>query len=76
MKDYTITEALTLVRDAALEGRKLEAWCDAIPRVSYRYDKRRGEYVRFSQQRRVGFACLFSLAELFGTWHVREVEES
>ena len=76
--DYTITEALMLVRDAAREGRKLEAWHSKNERFRYNHNSKQWHVFndtgvhRFNVTRQEGH---FTPNEVLGTWHVREVKD-
>jgi hypothetical protein len=80
--DYTITEAFTLVRDAALEGRRLEAWCEEWPSWTYRFvldaDIEAGEpweaYLngQFDSSWNAD-DTLWATNQILDAWHVREV---
>ena len=80
-KNYTITEALTLVRDAALEGRKLEAWCEGENEWMIRFESVKEEWLwaAYGKGRRLylygELVAEFNTEDVFGTWHVREVSD-
>jgi len=77
-KPYTITEALTVVRDAAREDRKLEAWCEENIGLGYRYDVQKKQFFVVREDGTLNFWISliigeFSVKQVLGTWHVREV---
>lgn len=74
-----ITEALTAVRDGALQGKKLEAWCEEHY-VKWSYNLSRHRFVFCGDHDDAWYPieedkCEFTQIEILGTWHVREVEE-
>lgn len=84
-KNLTITEALIAVRDAALEGRKLEAWCEgSCLAYSYNPDQNIFLYRVIDEDKceKLGRYrwypaewAEFSVDYVLGTWHIKEVEE-
>ena len=75
-----ITDALTLVREAALEGRSLEAWCDGYSGQFLRYNKNSKQWHIFNAKGfwQYGFhetEGQLTVRQVLGTWHVREVEK-
>jgi hypothetical protein len=75
-----ISEVLTLVRDTALKGRKLEAWSETCYSV-YSYNIARNRFHRRSKDHGGMWYAIedaqieFTINELMGTWYVREVKE-
>lgn len=81
MKEYDIIGALTKIKEAALEGRTLEAWNDHEPDTFYRYDVILSEFVWRSNKSSWRSWYVMELPdgwttdEIFAVWHVREVDE-
>lgn len=76
-----IIEALTNVKEAALAGRKPEAWNDYEPDTYYRYDIELANFVWRSNKSSWRSWSVMELPdgwttdEIFATWHVKEVDE-
>jgi hypothetical protein len=74
----TIIEALKTIRDAALEGRKLEAWCEEEPDILWGYsvNDNRWTWRLDPKTALLTHDCTheFSILEILSTWYTREVK--
>lgn len=76
--EMNITEALNTVKTAALEGRKLEAWCEIDDNWSFRFCLDADTYGENPWETHLNGlwsteGAAWTADQVLGTWHVREL---